>query len=342
MPLNQDLSECQIIAEVAQAHDGSLGSAHALIDAAARGGAHAVKFQIHIADAESTREEQWRIPFSRQDASRFAYWKRMEFSEDQWLGLRGHAAQAGLAFVVSAFSLEAVELGARIGVDFWKIASGELGHRRLLDAIFGQPEPVIISTGMSDWLEIAQVVDLARASQKSFALLQCDTQYPSPPEAWGLNVIDELRTRFSCPVGLSDHSGDIYAGLAAVALGATLLEVHLALSKEAFGPDVPASLTPAQLSTLSEGVRQLVLARTHLIDKDKNALKLAEVRAKFSRSVALRQPLPAGSILRPEHLTLKKPAGGFSEADLPALLGRTLASDLPADVLLRETHLLPL
>lgn len=342
MPRFQFTSGCQIIAEIAQAHDGSLGAAHALIDAAARAGAHAVKFQIHLADSESTREEQWRVPFSRQDASRFDYWRRMEFTAEQWTGLSQHAREAGLAFVVSPFSTEAVALGSRIGVDVWKVASGELGHTRLLEAIFAQPEPVIISTGMSDWAEIERVVGLAAARQKTYALLQCDTRYPSPPESWGLNVVGELQRRFECPVGLSDHSGDIYAGLAAAALGANLVEAHITLSKAAFGPDVPASLTPEQFAALAEGVRQIELARSHPVDKDVNAHRLADVRAIFSRSVALLRDLPAGSTLGLEHLTLKKPAGGFSETDLPHLIGRTLAVDLTADVLLRESHLIPL
>src|SRR5215475_14460268 len=120
-----DSQACFIIGEVAQGHDGSLGMAHAFIDAIANAGADAVKFQTHIAAAESTPSEPWRVKFSRQDDSRYAYWKRMEFSEEQWVGLRKHADERNLLFISSPFSTEAVRLLTRVGVAAWKVASGE-------------------------------------------------------------------------------------------------------------------------------------------------------------------------------------------------------------------------
>src|SRR5262245_66416611 len=114
-----------IIAEVAQAHDGSLGLAHSLIDAAADAMADAIKFQTHIAAEESTREEPFRVKFSQQDATRYDYWRRVEFAPHQWAGLAVHARKRGLAFLSSAFSVHAVELVSKIGVDAWKLACGE-------------------------------------------------------------------------------------------------------------------------------------------------------------------------------------------------------------------------
>src|SRR5438132_6125934 len=119
---------CLIVGEIAQAHDGSLGVAHAFIDAIANAGADAVKFQTHIAAAESTPSEPWRVKFSTQDETRYDYWKRMEFTEPQWLGLKQHADERGLLFLSSPFSLEAVELLQRIGITSWKVASGELSN----------------------------------------------------------------------------------------------------------------------------------------------------------------------------------------------------------------------
>src|SRR5439155_15677908 len=124
---------CVIVGDVAQAHDGSLGTAHAFVDAIADAGANAVKFQTHIASAESTPAEPWRVRFSYQDASRYDYWKRMEFSEEQWAGLRAHADDRGLRFYSSPFSLEAVELLARVGVAGWKVASGEVANAPMLE-----------------------------------------------------------------------------------------------------------------------------------------------------------------------------------------------------------------
>src|SRR3954467_12700385 len=124
---------CIIIGEVAQSHDGSLGTAHSFVDAIADAGADAVKFQTHIAAAESTRGEPWRVKFSKQDATRYDYWKRMEFTEQQWLELRQHADERGLFFLSSPFSLEAVELLERVGVAAWKVASGEISNLAMLD-----------------------------------------------------------------------------------------------------------------------------------------------------------------------------------------------------------------
>src|SRR5580700_10422548 len=115
---------CLVIAEVAQAHDGSLGMAHAFIDAVAKTGANAIKFQTHIAEAESSPEEPWRVRFSYQDDTRYQYWKRMEFTEAQWAGLKEHAERQGLQFLSSPFSLQAAQLLHRLGMQAWKIASG--------------------------------------------------------------------------------------------------------------------------------------------------------------------------------------------------------------------------
>src|SRR6266540_6446215 len=124
---------CLVIAEVAQAHDGSLGMAHAFIDAVAKTGADAVKFQTHIAAAESTPAEPWRVKFSPQDATRYDYWRRMEFTEAQWHGLKMHAEEQSLKFLSSPFSMEAVELLARVGVSAWKVASGEVSNPGMFD-----------------------------------------------------------------------------------------------------------------------------------------------------------------------------------------------------------------
>jgi N,N'-diacetyllegionaminate synthase len=125
-------STCSIIAEVAQAHDGSLGMAHAFIDAAAAAGVDAIKFQTHIAAEESTAAEPWRVKFSKQDATRFDYWKRMEFAPEQWAGLKQHAEEKGLMFLSSAFSHAAVDLLRKLGMPAWKVASGELTNLPLI------------------------------------------------------------------------------------------------------------------------------------------------------------------------------------------------------------------
>lgn len=332
-------SDVLVIAEVAQAHDGSLGTAHAFIDAAAAAGADVVKFQTHIASAESTPHEPWRVKFSRQDATRYDYWKRMEFTEEQWVGLRSHALKAGLDFMSSAFSTEAFEMLQRVGVGGWKVASGEVRNAALLERMAATHLPVYLSTGMSPMAEIDEAVSLLRRFDLDFTVLQCTSMYPTPPEKLGLNLLPEFKARWGCRVGLSDHSGTIWPSLAAVALGADVVEVHLTLSRHAFGPDVPASVTPEELKRLVEGVRYLAWARAHPVDKDAVAEELAPMRGLFMKSAVSARALPAGHVLAEGDLVAKKPGSGIPAEAIPGLVGRRLARALEVDQLLAEEDL---
>lgn len=328
-----------VIGEVAQAHDGSLGMAHAYIDAVALAGADAVKFQTHIASAESTPGEPWRVKFSHQDATRYDYWKRMEFTEDQWLGLKRHADERNIKFLSSPFSVEAVELLTRVGVAAWKVASGEITNGPLFDQMATTGLPVLLSTGMSPIDEIDAAVERVQSRGVSLAVLQCTSAYPCPPEKIGLNMIPFFQRRYRCAVGLSDHSGTIYPGLAATTLGIDVLEVHVTLSREMFGPDVPASITTSELRQLVDGVRFINKIIANPLDKDAAAGEMAPVRDLFTKSIAIAMNLPAGTTLKSEHLTLKKPGTGMPAAKLPEVAGRMLRRAVEADHLLLESDL---
>lgn len=330
-----------IIGEVAQAHDGSLGLAHAFIDAIAEAGADAVKFQTHIAAAESSDLEPWRTRFSRQDETRFAYWRRMEFTEEQWRGLVQHATERGLLFLSSPFSVEAADVLARLDVPAWKIASGEINDVPMLERIAETRRPLLLSTGMSAWAEIDAAVAWARSKGLRFAVLQTTSAYPCPPESVGLNLLADYRARYACPVGLSDHSGQIYAGLAAVTLGASVVEAHVTLSREMFGPDVVASLTTPELKALVEGARSIERMLAHGVDKDAAAAGTAPLRAMFMKSVVVLADLPAGTLLAAAHLAARKPGTGIPASRLAALVGRRLARACRVGHMLREDDLVP-
>lgn len=329
-------SGCVIIGEVAQAHDGSLGMAHAYIDAIADCGADAVKFQTHIAAAESTPHEPWRVKFSPQDETRFDYWKRMEFTENQWLGLKRHADERGLLFLSSPFSVEAIELLTRIGVRAWKVASGEVSTAPMLEMMAASRLPILLSTGMSSLGEIDRTVEQVRRYESPLAVMQCASAYPCPPEKVGLNMIPLFRERYGCAVGLSDHSGTIYAGLAAAALGIEVLEVHVTFSREMFGPDVPASITTSELRQLVEGVRFIERAIANPVDKDALAEETRPLRSIFSKSVVARKDLPAGTVLSNEDLAVKKPGTGIPAARLEEVVGSRLTRSLKADEMVLE------
>jgi len=330
---------CLIIGEVAQAHDGSLGIAHSYIDAIANAGADAVKFQTHIAAAESTPGEPWRVKFSEQDASRYDYWKRMEFTEDQWCGLKKHSEERGLLFLSSPFSIEAVELLARVGVVAWKVASGEVGNVPMFERMARAGIPFILSTGMSSLDEIDAAVERVKAVGLPLTVLQCTSLYPCPPEKVGLNMIPFFRSRYGCKVGLSDHSGTIYSGLAAAAIGIEALEVHVTFSRETFGPDVPASLTTQELRQLVDGVRFIEKMTVHAVEKNAMAAEMQPLRDLFTKSIVARFALTAGTILQSDHLAFKKPGTGISADKVHDVIGRRLCRNVDADEMLSPSDL---
>jgi N,N'-diacetyllegionaminate synthase len=337
-----DLDRLVVIGEIAQAHDGSLGFAHAFVDAVADAGADAVKFQTHIAAAESRRDEPWRVRFSYEDETRYEYWQRMELGEEQWAGLARHAADRGLLFLSSAFSLEAVELLERVGVAAWKVASGEVSNTVLLRRMAATGTPVLLSSGMSPWAELDAGVAVVRDAGAPLAVLQCTSSYPVVAADLGLNVLGELRDRYDCPVGLSDHSGTIYPSIAAAALGATAIEVHVTMSRHMFGPDVPASVTVEELGQLVAGVRYVAEAVASPVDKDAMAQRMAPMHDLFTRSVVAGRDLPAGTVLAAADLTLKKPGDGLPPARLDELVGQRLRRDVKADERLAEEDVVPL
>lgn len=326
-----ETNRCLIIGEVAQSHDGSLGMAHAFIDAIAGAGADAIKFQTHIAAAESTPDEPWRVKFSKQDETRYDYWKRMEFTEEQWHGLKKHADERGLLFLSSPFSNEAIELLTRVGVPAWKVASGEVSNTQMLERLIATKLPIMISTGLSPLSEIDAAVSRIKSHDLPLAVLQCTSAYPCPPEKVGLNLIPLYRDRYRSAVGLSDHSGTIFPGLAAATLGSDVLEIHVALSREMFGPDVIASVTTGELRQLVEGIRFIEKMLANPLNKDAAAEDTVSLRGMFMKSIVARIDLSAGTILRGEHLAVKKPGTGMPASMLPQLIGARLRRNISAD-----------
>ena len=331
--------KCMVIGEVAMGHDGSLGLAHSYIDAIARAGADAVKFQTHIADAEGTRSEPFRVPFSPQDATRRDYWIRTAFTEEQWKGLSLHAKEKGLFFLSSPFSDKAAALLRQAGVAAWKIPSGETGNIPLLEDLVADGLPILLSTGMSPMTEIDAAAWKVRKAGCPLVVMQCTSIYPCPPERVGLNMLAVFRERYSCCVGLSDHSGTIYPGLAAATMGIQVLEVHVTLSREMFGPDVCASVTTTELSQLVEGIRWIELMRGADVDKDTTAENLAPLRDIFTKSLVASRYIPAGTTLERSMLALKKPGNGIPASMIDRVIGRRIRVDLEEDDLIREGDL---
>jgi N,N'-diacetyllegionaminate synthase len=307
--------EIFLIAEVAQAHDGSLGLAHSFIDALSKTGVNAVKFQTHIADAESSIHEPFRIKFSYEDETRYDYWKRMEFTFLQWKELKEHCDAVDLEFLSSPFSLAAVELLEEVGIKKYKIGSGEVTNHLLLHRIAETGKPIILSSGMSSFKELEAAINLILCFGNPLTLLQCTTAYPTKPDQWGLNVMAELAHRFNLPIGFSDHSGEVYACLAAAALGAKMLEFHVVFDQRMFGPDARASLTIDKITHLTQGVRAIEKALQNPVKKD-NVQAYSDLKLMFGKSLAVNRFMHKDDIITLSVLETKKPADmGISASD---------------------------
>lgn len=316
-----------IIAEIGLAHDGSLGSALAYVDLAAELGADAVKFQIHIAEFESSKYEKFRTNSFIQDQTRTQYWQRTGFTKEQWNLIAERALQKKIDFIASTFSVEAFDLLRSFSVPVWKIASGEFFNDSLIERIFKTHQPVIISTGMATDTDIEKLVDQFEKQRKELVLMQCTSNYPVLPESLGLNLISEWRKKYVCPIGLSDHSGNIYAAIGAVALGASVIEVHLVFSKHCFGPDTKSSLDPEQFKMLVEGIRFLDVVRKSPVTKSKNSEETQQNKILFTQSAIAAKKLKKGEKVSPNDVCFRKPGYGLSEKQFLMLLGKEWQSD---------------
>lgn len=323
-----------IIAEIGQAHDGSLGMAHAYIDAVADTGAEAIKFQTHIASEESTFDDEFRTKFSLQDKTRFDYWRRMEFSETEWQGIASHAVDKNLLFLSSAFSKAALEMLLRLGIPAVKIASGELMNDEIMESIIHTKLPVILSTGMSNLDEIDQRITWLKNEDLPVIVMQCTSKYPTSLEQVGLNIIDEFRERFNTHVGLSDHSGTIFPGLAAISRGIDIIEVHVTFDKALFGPDNESSITIDELKFLVEFRDALNQMNNNPVNKDKIAGDLSGMRNLFYKSITPSKALKKGTVLKANMLKVKKPGFGINPDNIGKIIGKRLKRDVVPERLL--------
>jgi N-acetylneuraminate synthase len=229
-----------------------------------------------------------------------------------------------------------VELLEKVGMPCWKIASGETSNPQLLERIMKTKKPILLSTGLSDWLEIDDLVKRIQEKRISLLLMQCTTQYPVQPERIGLNLIGELKDRFGTLVGLSDHSGCIFPGLAAIVLGASVVEVHVTLDRRMFGPDVKASLTPRELVQLAGGSKYLWTAIQNPGSKHTLSHDQVELKAIFGKSLYLLRDLKKGERILETDLSVRKPGDGIPASRLNEIIGKRIRHDIQGQTFLKE------
>ena len=321
-----------IIAEIGSVHDGSFGNALRLIDAAADAGADTVKFQTHIAEAETLPDAP--APSYFKAEPRLAYFKRTAFTPEQWHALAKHAASLGVSFLSSPFSLEAVDLLEQVGVAAYKVPSGEVSNVPLLERLAVTGKHVLLSSGMSDWAELDRAVEVLRDAVP-LTIMQCSSEYPCVPEHVGLNVLAEMRERYHLPVGFSDHTVGFAAPFAAAALGATVIEKHFAFSRLMYGSDAKHSMEPPDFRVLCQGLRDIWTMLTSPVNKGDNT-PYSDMKRIFEKSIVSARPIPAGATLTRDMVAFKKPGDGIPASAYRSFLGRRVRTELPADYKLSE------
>jgi N,N'-diacetyllegionaminate synthase len=330
-----------IIAEAGVNHNGSLDLAIQLIDAAKTSGADAVKFQTFRADLLATRTAHKAAYQDRtiaKEESQFEMLRRLELDAEAHERLIEHCTEAGIQFLSSPFDLQSADLLAAMNLRIYKIPSGEITNVPFLKHIARKGKPIILSTGMSTLGEVEEAIHvLQEAGAQELTLLHCVTEYPAPYDEVNLRAMRTLREAFGLPVGYSDHTPGIEIAVAAVALGAVVIEKHFTIDRSFPGPDHAASLEPAELQQMVTSIRHVEDALGTGIKKP---AKCEEPNISVARkSVVAARALPAGHKLEEADMDIKRPGNGLAPKSLPFLIGRTLRVGLGEDETIHWDHL---
>ena len=326
------MNSVYIIAEIGNTHEGSLGLAKAFIRAAADCGVNAVKMQTHIFEAESLPNAP--NPSYFRDETRKDYFNRTSFSIDQWKELKRYSQEdLGVDFFSSPFSLEAVDLLEEVNIDTFKIPSGEVNNIPLLEKVAATRKKVLLSSGMSSWLELDEAVATLQSNGcQDLTLLQCTSEYPCPPEQSGLNVLGEMQARYrDIKVGYSDHTLGVAVPLAAVVMGASVIEKHFTLSRKMYGSDAMNSTEPDEFKRLVHEVRQVELALKSHVDKDKKVKSLFDMKVTFEKSIVSNCRISKSEVITENHLAFKKPGDGLPARQFRNIIGKKINKDVQKD-----------
>ncbi len=319
-----------VIAEAGVNHNGDIAIALALCDAAKASGADAVKFQSFQAedlvspDAPTADYQQSTTGATKQ----FEMLKALELDRQAHEQIAAHCKRIGIEFFSTPFSTSALDMLLQVGVARLKLSSAELTHPQLIEAVAKTKLPVILSTGMGTMPEVAQAVAWfceARGSSRGLSLLHCTSAYPAPDAALNLLAMPTLAAAFKVPVGYSDHSEGPEASLAAVALGAGIIEKHITLDRSMPGPDHKASMEPEAFAAMVASIRRIEAMRGDG-HKQPNAAERNTAQV-ARRSVVLAKDVRAGERLVAEDLAMRRPASGIAPAEAERVLGMRLAAD---------------
>tara|TARA_Y100000768_G_scaffold113266_1_gene83470 strand:+ start:25412 stop:26443 length:1032 start_codon:yes stop_codon:yes gene_type:complete len=330
------LNKQLIIAEIGQSHDGSLNYVHSFIDEAAESEVDVIKFQAHYADEESTNDDTFRTFTTHKKETRYQYWKRMEFSKEEWSNIYKHTKKKGMLFSSSVFSSKSINIMKKIGIDIWKISSGESLNLNLVKEITKiSTKPVFISTGLSYQNEIDNISNFMKKKENEFLLMHCTSEYPCSYKNIGLNILDDYLRRYKCPIGYSDHSGSVEVPLLALQHNINALEVHVMFDKKVFNPDASSSINFTELKFLTSYLKIKTSILSNRRTKNSITGKLEKNRKLFSKSLALKNDMQKNQKIKLEDLTFKKPGTGLKTIDLKRIIGKKLVKSKSKKRLLR-------
>ncbi len=327
-----------VIAEAGVNHNGDLDLARQLIDVAADAGADLVKFQTFSASRQATRSARkadYQAVATGADETQQDMLQRLELSEDAHRLLIAHCATRGIGFFSTGFDIECIDLLVGLGMDRFKIPSGEITNLPYLRHVGRLCKPVILSTGMATLGEIDDaitVLEQAGTHRAQITVLHCNTDYPTPMDEVNLRAMCSIAQVFGVRVGYSDHTTGIEVPIAAVALGACVIEKHFTLSRQLPGPDHPASLEPAELKAMVSAIRNIERALGDGVKRPTpGELKNRSIARK---SLVARQPIAAGERFSIENLTAKRPGTGVSPMRWDEMIGRPAPRAFAADELI--------
>ena len=328
---------CFVIAEAGVNHNGDTDIARRLMDVAAEAGADAVKFQTFSAERLVTKEApkaEYQKRTTNAGESQYEMLKRLELSETVHRDLMAHARERNLLFLSTPFEEESADFLEQLDIAAFKIPSGEITNTPFLAHVARKGRPMILSTGMSTLDEVRLAVESIRAAgNPPLGLLHCISNYPANPADANLRAMATMRDAFGVPVGYSDHTLGQEIALAAVALGACILEKHFTLDRNLPGPDHRASMEPDELTELIRSLREVESALGDGIKRPVNSE--SEVAKVARKSLFATADLKRGTQVRPEHFMSRRPGDGMSPSTLPELLGKKTATDIQAGEAIR-------
>lgn len=327
-----------IIAEAGVNHNGDIELAKKLIDVAVAAGADIVKFQTFKAESLVTfnaKMADYQIENTHKDQSQYELLKKLELSHDDFKILQKYCVQKGIRFFSTGFDIESLEFLKTLGMGLWKVPSGEITNRPYLEFLGKQNEPLILSTGMAYLAEIEEAINVLHSAglkKDLITVLHCNTDYPTPFADVNLRAMQTIKNELSVKIGYSDHTAGVEVSVAAVALGATVIEKHFTLDKKMEGPDHLASLDPDELKQLVTSIRNIEKALGDPEKKPSNGE--SKNRTVARKSIVAKADIPAGQLFSMENVTCKRPGLGISPMLINMVIGTKAKRNFSKDELI--------